>query len=78
MNSIQLLVQMLEMLLDPSCTFTVVNLVPGNLMFPGEIGISFMQIKNYVLWRVPAVAQWVKDLTAAAQVTVEAWFPSPA
>ena len=27
---------------------------------------------------VPAVAQWVKNLTVAAQVTAEAWVQSPA
>ena len=33
---------------------------------------------NYNILGVPAVGQWVKNLTAGALVTAEAWVPSPA
>ena len=38
------------------------------------VGIQFIKIHS----RVPAVAQWVKNLTAAAQVAAEAQVQSPA
>ena len=34
--------------------------------------------KQKNLWGVPTVVHWVKNLTAAAQVTAEVWIPSSA
>ena len=37
------------------------------------ISLYMLNFKRYSFLGVPAVAQWVKNLTAAAQISVEVW-----